>query len=191
MMQELTEEIENTARAAVNEIHTAMPGIIASVDAEKCTVTVKPQGKYPISEDIELDYPMLAEVPLVFPFCQQAGAGMAFPVKKGDSCLIIVSEVELDEWRDGAEAEGSLRFDLANAVAIPGLLHCDSGILRKAVLKNAVVIGAPGAELSVSDGRIDAEVGGVTFSVSESGIYAGSDLKVKGNISYTGSLTNG
>ena len=82
----------------------------------------------------------MTEVPLVFPFSQTAGIGIAFPVNSGDSCLVIFSEAELDEWRSSAEAEAPLRFDLTNAVAIPGLLSLGCGLVEKACAQTAVVI---------------------------------------------------
>ena len=189
MRQELTQEIENTVRAIVNEVHTALPGEIVSFNTSSGTATVKPIGKFMTSSKKVLEYPNISDVPLVFPYCQQAGVGIAFPVFKGDSCLIIVSEVELDEWRSGAESEGSLRFDLTNAIAIPGLMNGGGDLIAKAKQKNAVVIGSAGAEICISDERVDISVDEVTFRVSESGIAIGGDLLVKGNISYTGDNT--
>ena len=189
MRQELTQEIENTVRAIVNEVHTALPGEIVSFDASKGTATVKPIGKFMVSSKKTLNYPTISEVPVVFPYCQQTGVGIAFPLLKGDSCLVIVSEVELDEWRSGAESEGSLRFDLTNAIVIPGLMNGGGDLITKAANKNAVVIGTTGAEICVSDESVDIAIDEVTFSVSESGITIGGDLLVKGNISYTGDNT--
>lgn len=191
MLQEFTQEVEETARAVVNEIHTAMPGEIVSFNAGSGTATVKPVGKYVTSDGKELDYPVITEAPLAFPFCQQAGVGIAFPVNKGDSCIIIVSEVELDAWRSGAESEGSLRFDLTSAMIIPGLLDGGSDLVAKAAKLNAVVIGSSGAEVIVAGDDVQVDVGGTKLTVSESGIAIGGDLKVQGNISYTGSCQPG
>lgn len=188
MRQEVSEEIKRTAKAVVNEIHTALPGEIVSFDTGTGTATVKPIGKFVTSDKKSLEYPQLTEVPLVFPFCQQAGVGIAFPVIEGDSCIIIISEVELDEWRSGAESEGSLRYDLTNAVAIPGLLFGGAEMVDKAVKKNAVVIGAPDVDVFVSSEGVDVSVGDTTFTVSETGIAIGGDLTVTGNISYTESI---
>ena len=172
MRQELTQAIENTARAVVNDIHTALPGEIVSFDADKNMAVVHPVGKFVTTDGTSFDYPQIADVPLVFPYCATANVGIAFPVKAGDSCIIIISETELDEWRSGAVSEGPLRFDLTSAVAIPGLLKQGNGLVSKAVTENSVVVGA----------------GNTLFSVSENGIAVRGDLKVEGNISYTESL---
>lgn len=166
MLQELTAEIEQTAKAVANDIHTALPGKIVSYDSDNCTVTVSPIGKYITSDGVELDYPMITEVPVIFPCCQSIGTGIAFPLKKGDSCLVIVSEVELDTWRSGAESEGSLRFDLTSAVVIPGLLKRGNAASKKAAKENSVVVTA----------------GSVFLSVSEKGVTIEGNLTVTGDV---------
>ena len=176
MLQDLTQEIEETAHAVVNEIHTAMPGEIVSFDAGSGVATVKPSGKFVTSDGKELDYPVIT-----------AGVGIAFPVKKGDSCIIIISEVELDAWRSGAESEGSLRFDLTSAMVIPGLLDGGSNLAAKASANNAVMIGGGDVEVSVSNDGIKVDTGTTQFEVTDSGVAISGNLKVNGSISYTGS----
>lgn len=173
MRQEFTQQIEKTAQAVVNDIHTALPGQVVSFNAEKGTATVKPIGKFITSDNIVLAYPDIAEVPVVFP-CS-VNAGIAFPVMPGDNCLLIISEVELDEWRNGAEAEGSLKFDLTNAIAIPGLLNTGNGLISEAISKNGVVIAS----------------GNNKICVSGSGISVSGNLSVSGDISCAGEVKSG
>lgn len=189
MMQEFSQQVEETARAVVDEIHTAMPGTVISFDPGSGTVTVKPNGKYVTADGKRLDYPQITDVPVTFPFCQTAGVGIAFPVGKGDSCLIIISEVELDEWRTGAESEGSLRFDLTSAMCVPGLLEGGGDIISKACQNNAVVVAAGGTEIMVSDDSAVIASGDTKMTVSEAGVAISGDLKVDGNISSTGTIT--
>lgn len=168
MLQEFTSEIEKTARSVVNDIHTALPGEIVAFDGGMASV--RPVGRYVTSDGIKLDYPIITEVPVVFPYCQSVEAGIAFPVKKGDSCLIIISEVELDAWRSGAEATGSLRFDLSSAIAIPGLLKAGCDIMKSAAANNAVIVKAGSTELAVSTGGVS-----ITGSLTVTGdVTAGS-----------------
>lgn len=188
MMQELSQQIEETARAVVDEIHTAIPGIVVSFDPEIGTATVKPNGKYMTADGKSLDYPIITDVPVVFPFCQASRVGIAFPVGNGDSCLIIISEVELDEWRTGAESEGSLRFDLTSAMCIPGLLKCSENMIAKASQNNAVVVGAGDVEIMVSDAGAVIASGDTKMTVSDSGVAISGDLKVDGNITSTGTI---
>ncbi len=189
MMQELTQQIEETARAVTDEIHTAMPGTIIAFNPGSGTATVKPSGKYVTADGKSLDYPQITDVPVTFPFCQTAGVGIAFPVGKGDSCLIIISEVELDEWRTGAESEGSLRFDLTSAMCVPGLLEGGGDMISKACQNNAVVVGAGDVEVMVSDAGAVITSGDTKMTVSDVGVAISGDLKVDGNISSTGTIT--
>ena len=121
MIQEVVQEIEKTVRDGLKGIHTAMPGEIKSFDPGSGRATVTPNGKFTSSSGKRMAYPAISDVPVAFPVCQSAGVGVAYPVKAGVSCIIIISEVELDEWRSGAESEGSLQFDLSSAMAVPGL----------------------------------------------------------------------
>ena len=191
MLQEVVQEIENVTMDVLKGIHTAMPGVIASFDPGSGRATIKPNGKYMSSSGKRMAYPQLSDVPVAFPICQSAGVGIAYPVKAGDSCIIIVSEVELDEWRSGAESEGSLRFDLSSAMAVPGLLVGGSEMIQKACAQEAVVIVSGTAEVLVSGDQITASVGNMEFKMSEAEIAIRGDLKVDGDISYTGSIHEG
>ena len=136
-------------------------------------------------------YPAISDVPVTMPVCQSAGVGVAFPVKAGDSCMIIVSEVELDEWRSGADSEASLRFDLSSAMAVPGLMMAGCEMIQKACAEDAVVIAGGRAEVLVKEDRITASVGDTEFTLTEENMAIRGDLNVDGNISCTGSVSGG
>ena len=185
MLQEFTAEIEQTAKAVVNEIHTALPGEIVSYNAGVGTATVKPIGKYVTSDGKELNYPTITEAPVCFTFCQNAGVGIAFPVKKGDSCIIIISEVELDSWRSGADSEGSLRFDLTSAMVIPGLLEGGNEASEKAAKENSVIVTAGDVTLSVSGDGCKVDTGSTVMNITDDGV------SIKGNLTVTGDVKAG
>ena len=189
MMHAFSQQIEETARAVVDEIHTALPGTIVSFDSENGTATVKPNGKYRMANAKSLDYPKITDVPVIFPFSHTAGAGIAFPVGTGDGCLLIVSEVELDEWRTGAESEGSLRFDLTSAVCVPGLLKRGGKLISKACQCNAVIVSAGDVRVMVSDTGVSIMSGNTKMTISDAGVSISGNLKVDGNISSTGMIT--
>lgn len=174
MLQEFAQKIEQTSKEILNEIHTVLPGKFQSFDPTKGTATVKPIGKYVLQNGEKLEYPEITEVPVLFPYHQAAGIGMLFPIQKEDRCLILVSEMELDEWRSGAESEAPLRFDLSSAVVLPGLLLEGkevSGIYRP----DAVVVRA---------GKVD-------WILSENGIVCHGDIQVNGTLSCTGDVKAG
>ena len=83
MLQEFVENVERVCRDVMNELHTALPGIIKSVDLSTGMATVSPAGffKKPTGETIE--YPKISGVPIVMPQCVAAAIEFAFPVKAG------------------------------------------------------------------------------------------------------------
>ena len=92
MMQEFVQEIQNTVQRGLRGIHTAMPGRIVSFDAAKGVATVKPAMKFKKPDGKTMDFPQVTGVPVVFPQGAGQGATIAFPVKPGDGCLLVVPE---------------------------------------------------------------------------------------------------
>lgn len=175
MLQELVQQIEDTASSVLlNDLHTALPATIVSFNATNAMAVVRPVGRFMTDSGKTLAYPRISDVPVVFPYSTSAKVGMVFPVKKGDSCLLIVSEVELDEWRTGAKSDASLRFDLSSAICIPGLLKRGNVLAKEAISKNAVVVGAGSTKLTVNSG-------GVTIN---------GDLTVTGDVKVSGAISN-
>lgn len=177
MLQELAQEVENSARAVMDDIHTALPGEIVSFDPSKGVASVKPKGKFRSADGMSLDYPLISDVPVVYPFCQRSNVGMVFPIRPEDSCLIIISEVELDAWRSGAESEAPLRYDLTSAIVIPGLMLGGGEAVRKAASQDAVAIVSGAGEILVADGRIT-----VTGNVTVTGSMTVSGTLIAGGI---------
>lgn len=190
MIQEFLDEIEGTVRGLIGEVHTALPGKIISVNAAKGLAKVEPIGKWMASDGEYLDYPQISDVPIVFPYCSTEKVGITYPVKKGDSCLIIISEVELDKWRTGAEAEGPLKHDLSNAIVIPGLMKSGQ-TLPESNSKKSIIIAADKTKLSVSKSEKSIEMvsGGTKVTVNTSGITAKGNTSVTGQVSITGNVS--
>ena len=191
MLQDFAQQVENTARAVVNDIHTALPGKIVAFDPEKGVASVQPKGKYLTTEGASLDYPMISDVPVTFPYCQTANVGLVFPIKPDDNCMIIISEVELDEWRNGAESEAPIRYDLTSAMLIPGLCLGGVSAMKKAVENDAVVIASGPAEIVIGSGKI-ALTGDMTVegNVTVTGNFEMTgNAKVNGNQEVSGNVT--
>jgi hypothetical protein len=173
MLQELVQQIEQTAKSVVSEVHTALPAEIVSFNPQKGFATVKPIGKYRLDDGTRIDYPIISDVPVVFPFCQSASVGMIFPIKAGDFCLLVMSEQEIDEFLHGKESDVSLQFDLTNAIAIPGLFKIGGNLLKKACIEDEVIIKANDTEVIVS----------------KDGVSINADVRIKGNIICSGRVT--
>lgn len=170
MLQEFVAQVGKAARAAVEGMHTAVPGEITAYDAVTGLARVRPKAKFVKPDGSTMDYPEITDVPVVFP--QSQHAAIAWPIKKGDGCLIVFAEKALDYWRYGQETDTQLSFDLSSAIAIPGLKPEGNPVMQTACEEDAVVVTA----------------GGVTLKVQESGVTIRGNLTVQGEIAASGDV---
>lgn len=162
MKQEFVQAVEDTIHSVLQEMHTAMPGKIISYDAG--FVSVQPAVKYKTPDGKKLDYPVLSNVPVVIS-CG-GNSAVAFPIKPGDDCLIIIAEQALDGWLADADDDTELKYDLTNAICIPGLCKTSVEAQEEANSKGTIVIRCPPG----------------------SAVRVYGDLDVDGNIFYSGKI---
>jgi len=157
----------------LNELHTAVPAEIVEFEPKTCTATVQPKAKMILSNGKEMDYPLVNDVPVLF----QQGAGqdvvVVFPVKKGDGCLLVISEQALDSWREEGEQFSEMKYALSNAVAIPGLFKKPTSDVKDAVSDNCVIIRNKNTKIAISKKKIAID----------------GDIEVKGSIKATGNIS--
>lgn len=153
-MQEFVQQTKNLMGNMVDQVHTALPGTIVSFDPGKCQANVLPAGKFKKPDGKMIDFPQISGVPVVF--VQGAGqtATIAYPVKAGDGCLLIIAEQSLDSWLYGSESKTELKFDLTNGIAIPGLFVSPNSVVQEACSQDAIIIDKSGARITVSQGNI-------------------------------------
>lgn len=169
MNSELVQEIKETAQKAAESIHTAVPGTIVSYDPSKGQATVKPQMKFKTRGGKIIDYPQISGVPVVFQQHMGQKATIGFPVKPGDGCTLIISEQSLDYWMYGQDTGTNLKFDLTNAIAIPGLFVKANTVVSEACAQDAIIVDVSGTRLTVkSDGLIQADCKKFVINASDS-----------------------
>ena len=114
--------IKKAIQANLLEIHTCLPGQIEQYDHTKQKADVKPLIKKKYVDGSVVPMPVISNVPVVWP--AGGGGSITFPLKQGDGVLLVFSERSLDTWLSkGGDAEPGSRhkFDLSDAIAIPGL----------------------------------------------------------------------
>lgn len=177
MMQELVQQIKNLVDDMIGQMHTALPGKILKFDVEKCQALVQPIGRFKKPDGAFIDLPQIANVPIVF--MQSAGqqATVAYPIEKGDGCLLLFAEQALDYWLLGnsGDTKADLKFDLTNCIAIPGLFSAANNVIQEACRKRAVIIECLGRRIAVS----------------EAGIAIRGDVTVEGSIKASGGISAG
>lgn len=168
MMQEFVQSVKDTARKAVDNVHTAVPAVIISYDPASGMAVVQPKAKFKKPDGKTMDYPSVSGVPVVFP--QSQNATIAFPVKAGDGCLLVFAETAIDYWLYGQETSTDLKFDLSSAIAIPNIATAGNDAMIQACAEDAVVV----------------KVGGTVLKVSASGVEITGNLTVSGEVSGNG-----
>lgn len=173
MIQEFVQEINNSIKKEIRSMHTAMPGTIVSFDPGKMTATVLPGMMFKKPDGKTIAYPQITGVPVVFPQGANQQCTVAFPVKAGDGCLIVIAEQSLDYWMYGQETSTDLAFDMTNAMCIPGLFSSSNDAVRAACAANAVVVDAKGTRITVKNGSVEIDA---------------AEVKIKGNLTVEGEV---
>lgn len=118
----LADAIVNTFWSLISSLHTCLPGRIEKYSREEQKANVKPLIKKQYLDGSAAELPVISNVPVVFPRTQRAG--ITFPLEQGDGVLLVFAERALDRWLSSGVDSGpgdSRKFDLSDAIAIPGL----------------------------------------------------------------------
>ena len=86
------------------DIRVAIPAEITSIDFEKQTCKAQPtiRERLILNDKYEwVELPELLEVPFFIPF--GGDFNMTFPIKEGDECLIVFSDLCIDGWWQNME----------------------------------------------------------------------------------------
>ena len=149
----LAEVIDLFISSHMAGVHVSLPGTVQAYDELEQTVDVQPAVKnvYTDEDGVEVveSLPLLAGVPVAFP--RGGGFFVSFPIKKGDSILLVCSERSIDQWYGkGEEADpGDLRrHSLSDAVAIPGV-YPSTAPLQSAHAENMVMGKDDGSQIHI------------------------------------------
>lgn len=181
MMQEFVQEVTDTVKDTLKGVHTAIPGSIVSFDPGTGLATVLPTMKFKKPNGTTVDFPQVTGVPVVFPQSMGQQATIAYPVKAGDGCLIIVAEQSIDYWLYGQETDTDLDFDLTNSICIPGLFAKANPVMAEACNGNAVVVNVKGTKVTVKGGSVQVDAGTITLN---------GNVTVSGNFTTQGGVVN-
>lgn len=149
-------QIDNT----LMDLHTCLPAIIMSYDAETRTVAAQPtiQRVFTDGEGMSGAYnlPPCVDVPVIFP--GGGGFEITFPVKEGDECLLIFAERCIDSWFTSGEINVPADYrqhDLSDAIAIVGLKSMPNALPTADAGMN---IGSAKNKIAISDDDVSVSV---------------------------------
>lgn len=124
----LSEVLRRAIDARAATLHVALPGRVTIYDPALNRVFVQLLIKAPFTDEagetVHEDYPVLPDVPLVFPGMGEWG--VTFPVAVGDTVLVVFCDRSIDKWlalggNKPVEPMTAENHGLSDAVAIPGL----------------------------------------------------------------------
>lgn len=179
----------------LKDVHTLLPGIIASFDSVKQTASVQPAIKRIFTERGPVNLPLCVDVPVEFP----GGGGffLTFPVKPGDECTLAFSERCIDFWfiNGGVQLPAEYRLhDLSDAFARVGVNSQPNKLA--AFQTNAVELRNRARTTRVTmkeDGTIENVNATGSTVLSPAGkftINAPGGVEINGDIVSTGTLQN-
>ena len=130
-MSRQAETIDRVLAAALDDVHTCLPGRVRSYDRTTQTATIRLGARRVVraadedaDEDTSEALPDLVDVPVLWP----GGGGfyVHLPLAEGDSVLVLFPETSIDRWLETGSAEDpsiATRHGLDGAIAIPGLRY--------------------------------------------------------------------
>lgn len=181
MMQEFVQQVSDTIKENMRGMHTAFPGTIVSFDPSTGLASVMPSMKFKKPDGTTVDYPQITGVPVVIPQSMGQQATIAYPVKAGDGCLIIVAEQSIDYWLYGQETDTDLDFDLTNSICIPGLFAKANPVMAEACNRNEVVVDVKGTKVTVKGGSVQVDADTIALN---------GNVTVNGNFTTQGGVVN-
>lgn len=159
---------ENIINEAMFRIRSCIPGIVQSYNPENNTVEVQPAIRERLVDDkgnvIYQALPLLINVPVVFP--KVVGVGITFPLKKNDQCLVVFSDLSIDNFWQKGSVQNPVeirRHDLSDGIAIP----CSLSLTQATVVENNLTISYGDTKIVIGENDISFHCSLGTFSASQ------------------------
>lgn len=121
----IDEFVRDMIREFQGNLNTCLPARIESYDHAKQAASVQPLINRRLLADggqTSESLPVIPAVPVVWP--RSGGASLTFPVKKGDTCLLVFSQRSIDKWKArGGQVtpDDGRKHALSDAVAVMGV----------------------------------------------------------------------
>lgn len=179
---EVQQIINGWTKQQIDNAHVALPGVITGYDAGSNRASAKPSGNYQAQDGRSLPYPVIYNAPVVFPTGDGGNAGVTFPIKSGDGCLIVFSDEALSGYLSGGGTNTDPRkHSLNDAIVIPGLypggatsevqypdetcMTCDGSIVRLNG-SHLIIEIANGTKITIAEGLSGQFANGTELTIS-------------------------
>jgi len=156
---EVKSAIMSWVNGAISNVHTALPGTIVSYDAGSNRASVQPFGAIKTKDARSIAYPVIYNAPVQFPCGMGGRAGVTFPIRPGDGCIVLFAEGQMDDYLSGGDSFDGRKHSLNDAMIIPGMYsggattaseHPDDVVLTNG--SACIRLGADGFGGNLADG---------------------------------------
>ena len=118
---EFKDAIKEWIRKGGENIHVSMIGKIESYNPQTNRASITPVGTMTCPDWQELQYPTIHNVPIQYPCGNGGKSGVTFPVKQGDTCIIIFADHQIENFLSGEKSDDMRNHSMNDAYAIPTL----------------------------------------------------------------------
>ena len=127
---EVKDVIKEWIRKGNENVHVSMIGKIETINPQPNRATITPVGSFTAPDWQEIPYPTIHNVPLQFPCGNGGKSGCTFPVKSGDTCIIIFADHQIENFLSGEKSDDMRNHSLNDAYAIPTLFSASVPTLK-------------------------------------------------------------
>lgn len=170
---EAKDVIKKWIRDSADNIRVSMPAKVMSYDAATNRASVQPIGTYTTPDFQELKYPVIHNVPMQFPCGVGGTAGVTFPIKAGDGCIVIFADREIEQFLNGGFCDDMRSHSMNDAYAIPGLYSQAVPTVKNN--SNDLCLFNGGSLVVLNGGKLQ-----ITLADGTTALFSGGDLKVNG-----------
>lgn len=127
---EFKDALKNLINKEQENVHVSMIGQIDSFDPSTNRASITPVGSYTAPDWREIPYPKIHNVPLQFPCGGGGKYGVTFPVKPGDTCIVIFSDHQIEGFLSGEKSDDMRNHSMNDAYAIPTVFSASVPTLK-------------------------------------------------------------
>ena len=127
---EAKDTIKEWIRKGGENIHVSMIGKIESYNPQTNRASITPVGSFTAPDWQELPYPAIHNVPIQYPCGNGGKSGCTFPVKPGDTCIIIFADHQIENFLSGEKSDDMRNHSMNDAYAIPTLFSASVPTLK-------------------------------------------------------------
>lgn len=170
---EFKDAIKKWIKKGGEDVHVSMIGKIETFDPQTNRASITPVGKFTAPDWQEIPYPTIHNVPLQFPCGNGGKSGCTFPVRTGDTCIIIFSDHQIENFLSGEKSDDMRNHSLNDAYAIPTLFSAPVPTLKSN--PDDVCLFNDGALCVLKPSSLK-----ITLTDGTSATFGGGDLTVNG-----------